>query len=42
MDDMNNSRSWAQDSRCYEKLRVVINMNDLGSWVEGSKFYEQL
>ena len=29
--DINNSRSWAQAFACYEKLRVVNDMNDFAS-----------
>ena len=28
MDYMNNSRLWAQGSKFYEQLRVVVDMND--------------
>ena len=28
---MNESRSWAQGSRCYEQFKVVDDMNDSGS-----------
>ena len=28
MDDMNNSGSWTQGSRCYEQHKVVVDMND--------------
>ena len=27
---MNDSGSWAQDSRCYEQLNIMGDMNDLG------------
>ena len=30
---MNNSESWAKDSRCYELLMVVNDMNDSKSLV---------
>ena len=33
---MNDSKSWAQGSRCYEQLKVVDDMNDSGSWAQGS------
>ena len=32
----------AQESRCYEQLRVVVNMNDSRSGAQGSRCYEQL
>ena len=28
MDHLNNSESSVQGSRCYEQLKVVVNMND--------------
>ena len=31
MDDMNEFDSWAQGSRCYEQLKVVVDMNDFES-----------
>ena len=31
MDDMNDSRSKTQGSRCYDQQRVVVNMNDFRS-----------
>ena len=31
MVDMNDSRLWAQGSRCYEQLRVVDNINDFAT-----------
>ena len=30
-DDMNDTGSWAQGSKCYAQLRVVVDMNYLGS-----------
>ena len=42
MNDMNDSRSSAQGSSCYEQLRVVINMNRFMLSAEGSRSYEQL
>ena len=42
MDDMNDSMSWAQDSRCYEQLRAMDDMDDVESWVQGFRCYEQL
>ena len=29
--EVNNSRSWAQGSRCHEQVRVMNDMNDSGS-----------
>ena len=40
MDDMNDSESWAQGSRCYEQLKVVVDMNNSNLWAQGSRFYE--
>ena len=40
MDDMNDSRSWAQGSRFYEQLRIVVNLNDSRSQAQGSRCYE--
>ena len=40
MDNMNNSRLWAQDLRYYEHLKVVVDVNDFVSWAQGSKWYE--
>ena len=42
VDDMNDSRSWALGSRCYEYLRVMDPINDFESWPQGSIRYEQL
>ena len=42
MDDMNDSGLWAQGSRYYEQLRVVVDTNDSSSWAHDSKCYEQL
>ena len=39
MDDMNNSTSWAQASRCYELLKAMEDMNDLEPWSQGFRFY---
>ena len=38
---MNNSRSWAQRSWCYEILCVMVDMNNSMLWVKGSWCYEQ-
>ena len=27
MEDMNDSDSWSQGSRCYEKLKAMVDMN---------------
>ena len=40
MDYIKDSRSWAQGSKCYEQLRVVVDMNDYGLWSQGSRCYE--
>ena len=32
MDDMNDSASLAQASKCYEWIRVMDEMNDSKSW----------
>ena len=32
VDDMNNFWLWAQSSRYYEQLKVVVYMNDYRSW----------
>ena len=34
--------SWAQASRCYERVRALEDMNDSWSWAPGSKHYEHL
>ena len=39
---MNDSRSLAQGSSCYEQFRVVIDMNDSMLSNQGSRCYEQL
>ena len=40
MDDMNDSWSWAYDSKCYEQLRYVDNMNDFKPWAQGFRCNE--
>ena len=40
MDYMNDSRSWAQGSKFYEQLKVVVDMNDSRLWSQGSRCYE--
>ena len=40
MDDMYESRSWAEGFGYYEQLRVAVDMNDSGSWAKASKYYE--
>ena len=42
MNDMNDSRSLAEGSSCYEQLKVVIDMNDFILLAQGSRCYEQL
>ena len=32
MHDMNDSKLWAHDSKYYEKLKVMIDMNHCESW----------
>ena len=39
---MNNFWSWAYDSRCYEQLRPVDDMNDSRLSTQGFKYYEEL
>ena len=39
---MNNFWSWAYDSRCYEQLRPVDDMNDSRLSTQGFKYYEQI
>ena len=41
MNDMNDSRSLAQGSSCYEQLKVVIDMNDSMLSAQGYRCYEQ-
>ena len=40
MNDMNDSRSLAQGSSCYEQLRVVVDMNESMLLAQDSKCYE--
>ena len=42
MYNMNNFWSWAYDSRCYEQLRPVDDMNDSRLSTQGFKYYEQI
>ena len=51
LDAMNNLRMWmiwttgcpwAQSSRCYEQLKVKVDVNDSRSWDQGSRCYENL
>ena len=42
MNHMNDSWFWAQNSKCYEQLKIAADMNDLMFWAQGSKYYEQL
>ena len=39
---MNNSRSWAQVSKWYDHVKVVVDLNDFRWWAEGSSCYEWL
>ena len=39
---MNNSKLWSQGSRCYEKLKVMANMNVSRSWAQGIRCSQQL
>ena len=39
---MNNFGSGAQCSRCYQLLKVMVDMNESMSWVQGSRCYKQL
>ena len=38
---MNYSWSWAYESKYYEQLKVVDDMN-IRSWAQGSRCYKQL
>ena len=40
MVDMNNSKSWAQGSRCYEVLRVIDDKKASRLLAQDSRFYE--
>ena len=40
--EITNSRYWAQDTQCYEQLRVVDEMSSFELWAQGSRFYKQL
>ena len=39
---MNESGSGAHSSRCYEQLKVMVDMKDPESYAHGSRCYEQL
>ena len=39
---MNDSKSFAQGSKCYEQIKGVADIDDFGSWAQGSRWYEQL
>ena len=39
---MNDSWSWAPDSKGYEHLGAMNDTNDSWSWGQGSRWYEQL
>ena len=38
---MNDSESWAQGFRCYEKLGIKMTWMTPGPWSQGSRFYEK-
>ena len=42
MNDMNDSRSWTQGSRCCKQHKVVVDMNDFGSRTQGFKCNEKI
>ena len=42
MDDLNDSRLWAEGTKCYEQLMVVVDINDFGSWAHDSIYNEKL
>ena len=42
MNDLNDSKSWAQGLRYYVELRALDDMNTFRSWPQGFKCYEQL
>ena len=42
MVDMNNSRLWAEGSRCYKVLGVVDEKKCSRLWAQDSRFYELL
>ena len=42
VDDMSYTMSWPKSFRCYEKLWVVVDINDSRSCAQGSWCYEQL
>ena len=39
---MNNSKSRAKDTKCYQHLKVVDDMKDSGLLAQGSRCYEEL
>ena len=39
---MNYYGLWALDSRCYEQLRAMVDMNDFGLSAQGFRCYGQL
>ena len=41
-DDMNDFGSWGHDSKSYEQLKVVNDINYSRLWAEGYGCYEQL
>ena len=40
MNDMNDSKLWAHNSRYDEQLKVVVDMNDFESWPQDCGCYE--
>ena len=42
VDDIKDSTSWAQVSRCYEQLKTMDEIKDSRSWGKGSRYDEQL
>ena len=42
MDNMNDSRLWAQGSTKYEQLKVVVDINHYMLWAQASTCYEKL
>ena len=39
---MNDFSLWAQGSKFFKMLKVMVNMNNSKIWVEVSRWYEQL
>ena len=40
MDDLNDSKSLVQDSKCYEQFKDVDDINDVVLWAQASRCYE--